>query len=480
MPGLLDATPALLDARAVHARWSKVNCEYLDYVERTPACLQRSSYPNLYRDPSLRVFSIQPWPFFVDSARYREVGEVAVGMDRLLRSVIERFLRNDPREVARFYGSNDDRPPEAPEVNEALVMVVAEEPSGVAGAPARADYVETARGLRMVEYNAGGTLGGLQTDAVAGQYLASPLTARFLSEQNLRVRPPQILQLLFLHLVEDTVRMGAWTEGELNVAVVVRPAEPPRVAVHSVDAYNRHLRAALRACGVQGGGRVFLCDADDLVLDGNWIRLHGHRVHAVIEQHDGSADLRATFRAFKMGGVNLYSGPIAWLINDKRNLVLISEHADSDEFTAAERALIEAHLPWTRRALPQRTTFRRRPFRIPEDLVEHREEMVLKKASSVGGRQVVVGRFLADAQWERAIARALSEEDWVVQEYEEGLPFCFQSEAGVVRHDMIWGLFTFGGRFGGAYLRLAPVGRAGGRVNGCQGADVGAALEVIG
>jgi hypothetical protein len=67
----------------------------------------------------------------------------------------------------------------------------------------------------------------------------------------------------------------------------------------------------------------------------------------------------------------------------------------------------------------------------------------------------------------------------VVQEYQECVPYCFQTGSGAARHDMVWGLYTFGSRFGGAYLRLAPAGWADGRVNGSQGADVGAVLEVV-
>ena len=248
--------------------------------------------------------------------------------------------------------------------------------------------------------------------------------------------------------------------------------------MHSAEAYTRHLREALEACGVAAEGRVLLCAYDELVPERGALALEGHRVHAIVEQHDGSGDVRAAFRAFKTGQVNLFSGPIAWLLNDKRNLALLSEHAGSGDFTAAERELIERHLPWTRRVAPGRTTFRRRPFRVPDDLVEHREEMVLKKASSVGGAFVVVGRYRTPAQWAQAVGRAVWEEDWVVQAYQESVPYCFQSGAEAVRHEMVWGLFTFGDRFGGAFLRMAPAGRADGRVNGAQGAEVGVVLEV--
>ncbi|HEX8904261.1 MAG TPA: hypothetical protein VF771_05425 [Longimicrobiaceae bacterium] len=473
--------PVLMEARPVHARWSEVNREFLDYVETNPACLDRASFASLYQDPSLRKFSIQPWPFFIDAAKRQEMEKVAVGMDRLVKGAVERFVRNDPKAVAHFYrtrGNVDGSPLAALRLSEPMLQLMIEEPNGIAGAPSRADYIETAQGLRMVEYNAGGALGGFQADPIAALAVAAAPTARFLSERNRHVRVPEILADYFRHVVDDTVRQGVWRDGEFNVAMVVRPHEPARVATHSAEVYTRHLRRALAERGMPAG-HVFLCGPEDIVQQRGALTLHGHRLHAVVEQHDGSADMRAAFRAFKIGRVNLFSGPIAWLLTDKRNLVLLSQNAGSSDFTAEERELIERHLPWTRSVLPGATTFRGRPLRIPEDLVERREEFVVKKASSIGGRFVEVGRYQTPDEWSQAVARALWEEDWVVQEYQESVPYCFQSESGAARHEMVWGLFTFGSRFGGAFLRLAPAGNNAGRINGSQGAEVGAILEVL-
>ena len=109
-----------------------------------------------------------------------------------------------------------------------------------------------------------------------------------------------------------------------------------------------------------------------------------------------------------------------------------------------------------------------------------RRELVLKKASSVSGKWVVVGRYRDDGEWREVVKRALWEEDWVVQEYVEPSPYCFQSgQAGAASHEMVWGLFVFGSHFGGAYLRLTPAGRTLGVVNGGQGAEVDAVLEIV-
>jgi hypothetical protein len=484
MAVLDEAPPAhatLADAKPVHARWSEANREFLEFVERNPECLERAAFASVNAEPSLRSLTIQPWPFFVDAGRRRELETVAVGIDRLVKGVMERFLGNDPEKIAAFYHKDapEGRSPDF-ELSEDLVAFLLEEPSGVEGAPSRADYIDTREGLRCLEYNAGSCLGGMHAGVVGGLHLAAAPVARFLAERGRAARPPEVLKSFFAHVVEDTVRQGVWDGGDFNVAMVVRPHNEAYIARHSAEGYTRELRAALAENGPAAGGRVLLCAVDEFADDGERLTLRGLPVHAIVEQHDGDSDIRHLYRAFKRGMANLFSGPVGELLSDKRNLALISENAGSDELTAAERALVERHLPWTRRVLPGLTTFRGRGFRLPDDLLERRADLVLKKASSVGGTFVEVGRYRTDAQWRDAVARAARERDWVVQEYQETVPYCFQSgDAGAELHELVWGLFVFGRRFGGVFLRMDPMGRAGGVVNTRRGSEVGTALEIV-
>ena len=474
----------IAEAKPVHARWSEVNREFLEHVERHPAYLDRATFASLGENPALRKLSFQPWPLFFGPEQRREVEALTLGMDRLIKGAIERFLAGDPARVIDFYRTRtlDEASGETGmviELNEEVLGILLQEPTGIRSALSRADYIETRDGLKCIEYNAGGFLGGIQTQAIGELYLDSPPTVDFLRERGLAARAPDTLGAFFRHLVEDTARAGIWAGGEFNVAIFALPHEEAQLSMHFVDQYERELRGVLEAMGAGPEGRVFLCGAQDFVEEGERLLVEGRPVHAVFEQHDGTGDGRLLYWYHKQRRLNMFSGPITPLLCDKRNLALISEHADSDEFTAEERELIEKHVPWTRRVLPARTPFRGREVSLPDDLLERREEFVLKKATGLGGTQVHPGRFRTDEEWRRLVSRAVREEDWVVQEFLETVPYCFQSgETGVARHDMVWGLFAFGDHFGGAFLRMQPVGGGGGVVNTRQGAEVGVVLEL--
>jgi hypothetical protein len=477
-------TPSLADAKPVHARWAELNADWLAFVERNPECLKRSTFASIYDDaPWLKKWTMQPWPLFIEDGQRREMEAMALGIDRLMKGAVERLLLDgDTAELVEYFAA-DSAPGEAllpPPTAEYLDMVLSD-PDGIFSAPSRGDYIDGGDGLKLLEYNAGSFLGGIQLDFMAELNLACPPVARFLRETGRRAEPPGGLRALFRHMVEDTADAGVWKDGPFNLAWMVHPNPAPEVALHPFELYDREYQKALKDAGMETGGRLLFCGPEQFGQEKGRMTVAGHPVHALMEYHQGTGDMRLPFRCFKMGTLNLFSGPVSWLMGDKRNVARVSEQAGSDEFTEEERELIRRHIPWTRRVLPGATTFQGRPFRLPDDLPAHRARMVLKKGSSVGGRHVQVGPFSTDAQWTAALARALREKDWVVQEFVQTPPYFFQTgEEGAAPHNLVWGLFVFGEHYGGAFLRMQPARGGTGVVNALQGAEVGGLLNLVG
>ena len=450
------------------AVWSLANRSFLEDPERSSDS-RSGAFAAILRDNPLKVMSPQPWPLFIDAGAVEALAPITLGLDRLVKSVPERFFANDPARLSAFYGF----------VERGLMELILAQPNGIAGAISRGDYVDSAEGLQCLELNAGSCVGGWQLQALEGLFLDCPPIASFLAKHGLRARHHNTIRLMFRHIIREALQSGVWDGGPLNLGLVIHPHKPIQVAIHSSALYNREYRAALaeEKAGLQG--EVFLCGYADLAEGPHGLSYRGARVHAVLDQHNGQPDPRG-FRHFKRGSINLYSGPITLLLSDKRNLALLSENAESQDFTAAERDLLARHLPWTRQVLERETLHRGRRVHLPQLLAESRERFVLKKASSLAGRNVHIGKFLSAAQWQDAVRHALAAGDWIVQEYCESRPYYFlDSNDQIVRHTVIWGLFAFGELFGGVFLRLQPDTR-GGIVNTAGGAEVGLLLEVEG
>lgn len=107
---------------------------------------------------------------------------------------------------------------------------------------------------------------------------------------------------------------------------------------------------------------------------------------------------------------------------------------------------------------------------------------MIKKARAGRGSAVHLGAATPEALWREQVDRALAEGDWIVQERVEPLPAIHQKgERGSGPHDVLWGLFVLGDRYGGGFLSLAPseARGEGGVINVMRGATVGVIFEVL-
>lgn len=457
------------EAKDAVARWSEVNRQFLEFVERNPELRERASFESLFRDNPIKRLPPQPWPLFVDEEPNRRIGEAVVALDKLFKSVIPRFFANDPRLVFEFYKI----------ANPMLIELLLAPPNGIAGAMSRTDFINTPEGMRCLEYNAGSLVGGWHMQVLEDAYFRTPVLARFLGEHGVRARHRNTIRLLFRHLIRETIASGVWKGGDLNLGLVIRPQEPARIAMHTASeaVYKREYRAALEEERPGLTGELYLCAHADMTEAGGGLSFQGARVHTILEQHNADLDQRS-FRHAKGGKVQLFTGPATVLLSDKRNLVLLSENAEGDRFSAAERDLIRTYIPWTRLVARTQTVFRDESVSLPDLLSSRREDLVLKKAQGLGGRGVHVGRYTPQSEWEEIATKALDEGGWIVQEYVESIPYYFLAGDGnAVLHNLVFGLFTFGDTFGGALLRLQPRGGRG-VVNTAGGAEIDLLFEV--
>ena len=84
-------------------------------------------------------------------------------------------------------------------------------------------------------------------------------------------------------------------------------------------------------------------------------------------------------------------------------------------FTPAEREAIATHVPWTRRVREGRSTYAGKSVDLLPFVRENRERLVMKPNDEYGGKGVFIGWETSAADWDAALATALTE-SFVVQE----------------------------------------------------------------
>jgi hypothetical protein len=448
---------------------SETERRFLSYMREDPERSRQMDhlaldYPDWLRNATGKYYPLQSWPTYIEDAKLREIERATVGVTHLIRAVPERIFGNDPRRYAEFH-----------EVREvALVGLLLEPPTGIEGLVVRNDFIDSPRGLKVLEVNAG-LMGGWQLRYFERSFFTNPVLARFHQEQGITPRHRDPIEVLLHHIILDNLGSTTCAGGVLNVgiAVPIRNAMDYGATLALTDIYTRLLAEHGRGLT----GEVRLCSFEAMTAQRGTLYQNGWPVHAIVELYANRSE--AVFRSFKAGKVSLYNGPIGPLLSDKRNLALLSQYEDSDAFSAEEREIIRNHIPWSRELTIEQTSFRGEVRRLEDILLTHREDLVLKPAAGYQGKDVRVGRFTSPEEWEATVREALGTKGWLVQEHVESRPYLYQlGEQGSAVHDVIWGLFCFGNLYGGAFLRMLPKGSGDGVINSARGATEGILLEV--
>jgi uncharacterized circularly permuted ATP-grasp superfamily protein len=151
----------------------------------------------------------------------------------------------------------------------------------------------------------------------------------------------------------------------------------------------------------------------------------------------------------------------------KAFFAVLTDEAHAALFTAEERAIIAAHVPWTRLLAETKTTVDGRTVDLLEHVRAAREQLVIKPNDEYGGAGVVLGWEVDAAAWHAAIERAISgsEGRWVVQRRipvrREVFPIV-ETPHRVVMRDFLVDLapYIFRGRVAGFLTRLSSTGLA--------------------
>ncbi|HKV13290.1 MAG TPA: hypothetical protein VJ725_34435 [Thermoanaerobaculia bacterium] len=434
---------------------------FLDYILRDPELTRRLDHLS----PGEYFARLQSWPTFVDGEKLGEIRRATVELTRLVRSIPERIFENDPRRIAGYYGLR----------NEALVAILLDPPNGLDSVLVRNDYIDTADGFKCLEVNAG-LIGGWQLRFFEQRVRSHPVIARFLEETGVSPhhRDPLVVMLQFI--IDHNLGKPVAADGVLNTAIILRDRAPAGEEAR----LSRSYRDLLDRSGTGLTGEVVICSWADLSTRQNRIWHLDRRPIQALVQMSTEAPPDAIFRSFKAGRLSLYNGPINVLFRDKRVLALLSEHAESAVFTAEERDVLRRHLPWTRAVGPGAATWRGATAPLPELLLAHREELVLKPSRGFQGTGVTFGHLTPPDAWARLVTEAVAQGGWLAQERAGSRPYVYQcGDQGYGIHDVVWGTFCFGEIYGGGFLRMMPRGTGGdGVINSARGATEGVLFEV--
>jgi hypothetical protein len=194
-------------------------------------------------------------------------------------------------------------------------------------------------------------------------------------------------------------------------------------------------------------------DGSTLHADGEPVQLVYRR--ALLEDLD-QGDLVAAARDGRVCIVNPFRARVA---NNKKLFALFQDARFAHLIQGDELEVIQKTIPWTRILRPGRVTYGTWTIDLLPFVADNRERLVLKPASSYGGKQVALGMETPRDVWEEIIAAHAERADFIVQEYvpvpEEMFPTIEDGHVQMRLKRFNINPFGIGGRHAGSITRIS-------------------------
>jgi Circularly permuted ATP-grasp type 2 len=313
--------------------------------------------------------------------------------------------------------------------------------------------------LHFAEYNAESPAGIGYTQRLCELFDATAIMERFRNQRQVRFH--RVIEALLDALLASYHEWGG-------------TARPPTMAIvdwRDVPTWTEFeiLRDAFAAAGVP----TIVCDPRELMFANGFLTAQGTRIDLVYRRvlvNDILArptECRALVDACAARAVCMANSFRCKLAHKKAFFAVLTDPSHATLFSAEERAIIRAHVPWTR-VVDDVETYKD-DWR--GDLLEltraWREHLVLKPNDEYGGKGVHLGWEKTESEWDTAIEAALADPygTWVVQERipvrREVFPQ-FDATGRINMNDMLvdFAPYLFRGRMGGYLTRLSATGLA--------------------
>jgi glutathionylspermidine synthase len=305
--------------------------------------------------------------------------------------------------------------------------------------------------VKFLEFNADSPAGIGYTDILYEGLRASIDLPRVRQEFDTAYTP--MLPELIATLLEAYAHVRARHRRDL-------PETPALALVDTKDSPSvpefRIVCAAARAQGI----RATHATLEDLTYDGSTLHVNDEPTHlvyrrALLEDLD-QADLVAAARDGRVCVVNPFRARVA---NNKKLMALFQDPRFAHLIEGDEAEVIQKTIPWTRVLRSGRVTYGSWTIDLLSFVADNRERLVLKPASSYGGRNVALGMETPQGVWEEIIAEHADREDFIVQEYvpvpEEMFPTIEDGHVQMRLKRFNINPFGIGGRHAGSITRIS-------------------------
>lgn len=210
-----------------------------------------------------------------------------------------------------------------------------------------------------------------------------------------------------------------------------------------------------------------ICSPDELEFDNGDLFYDGLKIDIVYKRLLVNEYLPiidkypALLNAYKAGSICMVNSFRAKLIHKKAVFSILTNERYAHLFDEKELSAITAHIPWTRKFRHETTFNHGEEIDLVEWTRSNSSKLVLKPNDDYGGHGIYIGWNVTSAEWDEAIAAALENGDYLVQERvstaKEDFPMLFDDHGKWEMVEQLVDLdpLLYNGLVGSAFTRLS-------------------------
>ncbi len=318
---------------------------------------------------------------------------------------------------------------------------------------ARLDSFLTENAYSYVELNGESPAGIAYADSASEIFLELPVMKKFAERYDIErfEGRPKLLAAL-LRAYEEF--LGEAPEQSPVIAIVDLKGLPTQKEFELFrDYFEQH------------GCTALICSPDELEFDGKYLYCSGVKIDIVYkrllvnEYLPIMGEFPALLDAYRAGAVCMVNNFQCKIIHKKAVFAVLTNERYAHLFNADELAAIRKHVPWTRRFREEKTVYADAEIDLVDFTRAHKSKLVLKPNDDYGGHGIFIGWTSDEAAWDDAIATALANGDYLVQERvetsKELFPMLFGEEFSMIEQLVDLDPLLFFGKVGSAFTRLS-------------------------
>ena len=268
-------------------------------------------------------------------------------------------------------------------------------------------FVAGAGGMKFTEYNAETPAGGGYNDVLTEVFYGLPIMREFLRHWDVQPLPARHN---VLHALLDAYEQWSGLRDRPAIAIVDWNDVPTQSEFLLFQDY--FVRQGI-PCAIMDPGELTFTGGKLMAPTGQ-VRVIYKRVllHELVER--GGMD-HPILQAFREGAVCLVNPPACKILHKKASLAVLSDERNAHLFAEDELEAITLSIPWTRVVEERNTTHEGSPVDLLPFIADHRDQLVLKPNDEYGGKGIVLGWEVSEAEWQKSVTHALTE-PYIVQQ----------------------------------------------------------------